>query len=419
MSKNFKFKENQAENSLPRWTKGEKFDSKIEKLLSIFDISQEELQQNLQNFANTLMEAFEQSTLNLLIKNVKIDKKNIDHLFLSSVGFMGFKNFARKTQQNLPATKFGKLTDINDKIKISWLTFAGFNETNSLVLDDESFVNSDLNDPEKSEVFRWLKDFLSQAKIEAKDLDLFKLQYLVGTKTFVDYGVGKINRIQQFQRMNSDLELSWFRAKNSARFETRPDDFFSNYVYNFPESLTRDFVQVHYSPSDKTLDNIMPGYKNISESNTGNEYFVDAIYTRKWIKNFIPAFDIAQGYSQTLISPFTNFFLTNNVTSKNSENLNSLYKNLTETFKKAQDQELYNQSFVISQQEEQEIAEIENQPKPEKFIDQTLFNIENQEKIQKIKNKYKTKRWNFCPNFSWIISDSFSLQRWTCWFKKI
>ncbi|MDW2931990.1 PDxFFG protein [Mesomycoplasma ovipneumoniae] len=392
LSKKFKLKENQAENSALKWTKGEKFDSKIEKLLSIFDISEEELQQNLQNFANTLMEAFEQSTLNLLIKNVKIDKKNIDHLFLSSVGFMGFKNFARKTHTNLPATKFGKLTDINDKIKISWLTFAGFDQTNSLVLDNESFVNSDLNDPEKSEVFGWLKDFLSQANIEAKDLDLFKLQYLVGTKTFVDYSVGRDSRIQQFQRMNSDLELSWFRAKNSARFETKPDDFFSNYVYNFPESLTRDYIQIHYSPSDKTLDNIMPGYKNLSESNTGNEYFVDAIYTRKWIKNFIPAFDIAQGYSQTLISPFTNFFLSNYVTSKNSENLNSLYKNLTETFKKAQDQELYNKSFVISQQEQQEIAEIENQDKPEKFIDQTLFNIENQDKIQKIKNKNKTQK---------------------------
>ncbi|MCN0157897.1 PDxFFG protein [Mesomycoplasma ovipneumoniae] len=392
LSKKFKLKENQAENSALKWTKDEKFESKIEKLLSIFDIPEEELQQNLQNFANTLMEAFEQSTLNLLIKNVKIDKKNIDHLFLSSVGFMGFKNFARKTQTNLPATKFGKLTDINDKIRIAWLTFAGFDQTNSLVLDDESFVNSDLNDPEKSEVFRWLKDFLSQANIEAKDLDLFKLQYLVGTKTFVDYSVGRSSRIQQFQRMNSDLELSWFRAKNSARFETRPDDFFSNYVYNFPESLTRDFVQVHYSPSDKTLDNIMPGFKNISESNTGNEYFVDSIYTRKWIKNFIPAFDIAQGYSQTLISPFTNFFLTNYVTSKNSENLNSLYKNLTETFKKAQDQELYNQSFVISQQEQQEIAEIESQDKPEKFIDQVLTNIENQDKIQKIKNKNKIQK---------------------------
>ncbi|MHA0298659.1 PDxFFG protein [Mesomycoplasma ovipneumoniae] len=392
LSKKFKLKENQAENSALKWTKDEKFESKYQKLLSIFDISEEELQQNLQNFANTLMEAFEQSTLNLLIKNVKIDNKNIDHLFLSSVGFMGFKNFARKTQQNLPATKFGKLTNINDKIRIPWLTFAGYDQTNSLVLDDESFVNSDLNDPKKSEVFGWLKDFLSQAEIEAKDLDLFKLQYLVGTRTFVDYSLGRDSRIQQFQRMNSDLELSWFRAKNSARFETRPDDFFSNYVYNFPESLTRDFVQVHYSPSDQTLDNIMPGYKNISESNTGNEYFVDAIYTRKWIKNFIPAFDIAQGYSQTLLSPFTNFFLTNNVTSKNSENLNSLYKNLTETFKKAQDQELYNQSFVISQKEQKEIAEIESQDKPEKFIDQVLTNIENQDKIQKIKNKNKTQR---------------------------
>ncbi|WP_341493396.1 hypothetical protein [Mesomycoplasma ovipneumoniae] len=126
LSKNFKFKENQTGNLAPKWTKGEKFESKIEKLLSIFDISQEELQQNLQKFANNLMEAFEQSTLNLLIKNTKIDNKNIDHLFLSSVGFMGFKNFARKTQATLPATKFGKLTNIDSKIKITGVDFCRF-----------------------------------------------------------------------------------------------------------------------------------------------------------------------------------------------------------------------------------------------------------------------------------------------------
>ncbi|MDF9627518.1 PDxFFG protein [Mesomycoplasma ovipneumoniae] len=389
LSKNFKLKENQTENSMPKWTKGEKFETKYQKLLSLFDISEEDLQQNLQNFANTLMEAFEQSTLNLLIKNTKIDNKNIDHLFLSSVGFMGFKNFARKTRPTLPATKFGKLTNF-DRIVIGGVEFAGLDETNSLVLDEESFVDSDLNDSEKSEVFRWIKGFLAQKNIDASNLDLFKLQYLVGTKTVVDYTIPSL--FQRFQWMNTDLELSWLRAKNSARFETRPDDFFSNYVYNFPESLTRDFIQIHYSPSDQTLDNIMPGYKNISESNTGNEYFVDAIYTRKWIRNFIPAFDIAQGYSQTLLSPFTNFFLTNSVTSKNSENLNSLYKNLTETFKKAQDQELYNQSFVISQKEQQEIAEIETQDKPQKFIDQVLANIENQDEIQKIKSKNKNQK---------------------------
>ncbi len=161
--------------------------------------------------------------------------------------------------------------------------------------------------------------------------------------------------------MNTDLELSWLRSKNSARFETKPDDFFSNYVYNFPESLTRDYVQIHYSPSDETLDNIMPGYKNISESNTGNEYFVDAIYTRKWIKNFIPAFDIAQAYSQTLISPFTNYFLTNYVTSKNSENLNTLYQNLTQTFQKAQEKQLYDQVLEFSQQEKAEIEKIQSE----------------------------------------------------------
>ncbi|MDW2893142.1 PDxFFG protein [Mesomycoplasma ovipneumoniae] len=390
LSKNFKFKQNQTGNSVPKWNKDEKFDSKIQQLLSIFDISQEELQQNLQKFANDLMEAFEQSTLNLLIKNTKIDNKNIDHLFLSSVGFMGFKNFARKTRATLPSTKFGKLTNF-DRIKISWLDFATFDETNSLALDEESFVDSDLNDPENSEVFRWIKGFLEQKNIDATNLDLFKLQYLIGTKTIVDYTISS-SIVQQFQRMNTDLELSWLRSKNSARFETRPDDFFSNYVYNFPESLTRDFIQIHYSPSDDTLDNIMPGYKNISESNTGNEYFVDAIYTRKWIKNFIPAFDIAQAYSQTLISPFTNYFLANYVTSKNSENLNTLYQNLTQTLKKAQDQQLYDQILELSEQEKVEIEKIQGEEQPEKFIDKTLKNIENQGRIQEINAKIKSQK---------------------------
>lgn len=390
LSKNFKLKQNQTGNSVPKWTKGEKFDSKIQQLLSIFDISQEELQQNLQKFANDLMEAFEQSTLNLLIKNTKIDNKNIDHLFLSSVGFMGFKNFARKTRATLPSTKFGKLTNF-DRIKISWLDFATFDETNSLVLDEESFVDSDLNNSENSEVFRWIKDFLTQKNIDATNLDLFKLQYLIGTKTLVDYTISN-SIVQQFQRMNTDLELSWLRSKNSARFETRPDDFFSNYVYNFPESLTRDYIQIHYSPSDETLDNIMPGYKNISESNTGNEYFVDAIYTRKWIKNFIPAFDIAQAYSQTLISPFTNYFLTNYVTSKNSENLNTLYQNLTQSFKKAQEKQLYNQVLELSEQEKLEIEKIQGEEQPEKFIDKTLKNIENQGRIQEINAKTKSQK---------------------------
>ncbi|WP_069098252.1 PDxFFG protein [Mesomycoplasma ovipneumoniae] len=390
LSKNFKLKQNQTGNSAPKWTKGEKFDSKIQQLLSIFDISQEELQQNLQKFANDLMEAFEQSTLNLLIKNTKIDNKNIDHLFLSSVGFMGFKNFARKTRATLPSTKFGKLTNF-DRIKISWLDFATFDETNSLVLDEESFVDSDLNNSENSEVFRWIKDFLAQKNIDTTNLDLFKLQYLLGTKTLVDYTISS-SIVQQFQRMNTDLELSWLRSKNSARFETKPDDFFSNYVYNFPESLTRDYIQIHYSPSDETLDNIMPGYKNISESNTGNEYFVDAIYTRKWIKNFIPAFDIAQAYSQTLISPFTNYFLTNYVTSKNSENLNTLYQNLTQSFQKAQEKQLYNQVLELSEQEKLEIEKIQGEEQPEKFIDRTLKNIENQGKIQEINAKTKSQK---------------------------
>ncbi|AJR12092.1 Uncharacterised protein [Mesomycoplasma dispar] len=367
------------------WKKDTNSSEILEKLRANFEISEEVLKENLQKYANFLMEAFEKSTLNLLIKNSKIENKNIDHLFLSSVGFMGFKNFARKTRDNLPSTKFGQLTNL-DRIQIPWLSFGSFTESNSLVYDDESFVGDDIKNSNKSQVYQWILDLLKEKNIEFKEaeLDLFKLQYLVGTKTFVDYTTKERDIKNQFQRMNTDLELSWLRSKNVARYETKPDDFFSNYVYNFPESLTRDYVQIHYSPSNETLDNVSPWFKNISEWNTGNEYFVDGIYTRKWIKNFIPAFEMAQGYSQTLFSHFTNYFLTNFVVSKDSENLNNLYENLTKIFKKAQSQNLYEKAEKLTIEQNSQIEKIRSEEMPSKFIDLTLKTIENNGKIEKI-----------------------------------
>ncbi|MXR39492.1 PDxFFG protein [Mycoplasma sp. MF12] len=380
-------------NNQLTWNKKAKCNEIIEKLLTNFDISKEKLEENLQKYANFLMEAFEKSTLNLLIKNSKIENKNIDHLFLSSVGFMGFKNFARKTRDNLPATKFGKLTNL-DRIKNAetpWLNFGSFQENNSLVFDNETFLNDDLKNSNKSEVYKWILEFLKEKNIKFKDIDLFRLQYLVGTKIFIDYTYQDINN--QIQRMNTDLELSWLRSKNLARNETQPDNFFSNYVYNFPESLTRDFVQIHYSPSSENLDNISPLFRNISEANTGNEYFVDSIYTRKWIKNFIPAFDITQAYSQTLYSQFSNYFLTNFVISQNKENLDKLYENLTNALQTAQNKNLYQKVNEISAKEKNEIEKIiATSEKPEKFIDKILQEIENKKKINEISNLYRKQK---------------------------
>ncbi|MBG0730671.1 PDxFFG protein [Mycoplasma sp. 'Moose RK'] len=378
-----KFEKKSLETPNFEWKKDQKNDQIIANLLPYFKISETELHQKVQELANFLLEAFEKSTLNLLIKNTKINQKNIDHLFDSKIGFMGFKNFSRANNPNLPSTKFGPLTKF-DRIKIAWLDFGSFNETNSLVFDNESFINDDLNNSEKSEVFGWIKDFLIRNNINFTDIDLFKLQYLVGTKTTVDYTTPTRSVTSQFQKMNTDLELSLLRSKNISRFETKPDDFFSNYVYNFPESLTRDYVQIHYSPSTETLDNIAPEFKNITESNTGNEYFVDRIYTRKWIKNFIPIYDFAQGYSQNFISSYNNYFLTNFVTSKDKTNLDFLYQNLLETYKNSQNKGLYGKSASLKNLVQQQITKIQAEPQPDKFIDQMLKKIEQSAKIQEL-----------------------------------
>lgn len=385
-----KFVLKSSTNNQLTWKKELKSTEIIGKLLANFEISSEKLLENLQKYANFLMEAFDKSTLNLLLKNSKIENKNIDPLFLSSIGFMGFKNYARKVDENsLPATKFGKLTNL-DRIKTpetTWLTFSTFLKENSLVFDNEDFVNDDLNNSNKSLVYKWILNFLEDKKIEFKDLDLFRLQYLVGTKTFADY-TQEDGLIKQIQRMDVDLGLSWLRSKNLARFETRADDFFSNYVYSFPESLTRDFVQIHYSPSTEELDNISPLFKKMTEANTGNEYFVDGIYTRKWIKNFIPAFDISQAYAQNLISRFSNFFLTSFVITRNNENLEKLYQNLLKAFKNAQSKNLYQKFNDLSSQQEAEIKKIiGSQEIPSKFIDKVLQEIENVDKISEISSK--------------------------------
>ncbi|MBY7705659.1 hypothetical protein JIY74_37020, partial [Vibrio harveyi] len=79
----------------------------------------------------------------------------------------------------------------------------------------------------------------------------------------------------------TDLNFSSIDKFNSSRFENRVSDFFSDYVYNYAESLTRDLVQTTYLPSTTTLNNI-PSYLNgFSEKNTGYEFFVDPSFSKK------------------------------------------------------------------------------------------------------------------------------------------
>ncbi|AHH45349.1 PDxFFG protein [Mesomycoplasma bovoculi] len=358
----------------------------IDKLASIFNLDKSEIQTKVQGFANTLMNAFEQSTLNLLFKNPDINNKNIDPLFLSSVGFRGFTTYKGNPSDDSSSltTKFGPFHDL-EQVKSGYKTTAfryrAISDVNSVSFASESFVGDDLNNSNKSQVFSWIKDFLNENSIKYNDISLYMLQYIVGSKNYFAPGTN-----QPILYTQSDIELTNLRTKNQNRSEARPDDYFSNYVYNFPESLTRDFVQIHYVPSQQNLDNLPSAFSNISENNTGNEYFVDGSLTKRWFRSYMPVFDIGQGRNQTTITPFTNFYLTSLVAGLSAQKLNNLYDSLKEIFEKSQKEQVYKAISDLQVEGQKEISAITGNFAGDKYIDKVLAEnkvLEQKEKIAK------------------------------------
>lgn len=362
----------------------------IDTLSSIFKIDKSEIRTKVQDFANTLMNAFEQSTLNVLFKNPNIDDKNIDPLFLSSVGFKGFTTYKGNPSENPSGlfTKFGLFNANLPKEKTEYKKLAfryrAISDVNSVSFASEAFVGDDLNHSSKSQVLDWIKDFLKENHIGYNGISLYMLQHIVGSKNYY-----YPNLTQPIVYTRSDIELTNLRNKNQSRSESRPDDYFTNYVYNFPESLTRDFVQIHYVPSQKNLDNIPSAFANISENNTGNEYFVDGNLTKRWYRSYMPIFDISQGRNQTAITPFTNFYLTSLIAGLKTEKLNHLYNELEGIFEKSQKNNAYSRISDLLEKRAKELSSITSDYTGTKFIDKVLADNKVQEKQKQIIQKYK------------------------------
>ncbi|UUD36503.1 PDxFFG protein [Mycoplasmopsis citelli] len=72
--------------------------------------------------------------------------------------------------------------------------------------------------------------------------------------------------------------VNYFRTKNEAQLS----DKFTDYVYTMAETLTRDYVQTTFIPSEKDFGNLPSYLSNVSEANTGLDYVNDASSLSIW-----------------------------------------------------------------------------------------------------------------------------------------
>ncbi|QJB71250.1 PDxFFG protein [Mycoplasma sp. 1654_15] len=278
--------------------------------LVLTDKTEEEIKDIVQTTTNNLMEKFEKSSFNLLIKNHKFSNKNIDQLFLPELGYQGFNTLELNRGQDKASNGIDALYDVDWSISSSkgkWLDYySQIASTNSLNLDKEQILESDIEkdgQDSDSRIQKLIKRFTKDKQVDLSNASLFELQYLIGTKNILTYSETPKKSYQHWnelfdngvRRSTTDFNLSSVSKYNSSRFEDRVGDYFSDYVYNFAESLTRDLVQTTFLPSAKTLENLPSYLKGFSEKNTGYEYFVDESISKKWLQSYTNPVSLAQG----------------------------------------------------------------------------------------------------------------------------
>lgn len=340
--------------------------------LVLSDKTDEELEDMVQNTANELMDKFEKSSFNLLIKNNKFTNKNIDQLFLSNVGYSGFNTIDLSRGEALASNGIDTMYNVDPSIlqlqealasqsRIGIDYISQIDTTNSLNLDTASILKSNIekDDASKSRINRLLSRYLKDKNIDISNARLFELQYLIGTKDLFTYS-NLATKNQWYRELadstryfTTDLNFRSIDKFNSSRFENRVSDFFSDYVYNYAESLTRDLVQTTYLPSTTTLNNI-PSYLNgFSEKNTGYEFFVDPSFSKKWLQSYTNPVSLSQGkglgYDFTSNPSIANFYVH-----MFESDLNKQYADLAKIYRAAaQDKQVLIEAAISKRQSEQ------------------------------------------------------------------
>ncbi|WP_426461065.1 PDxFFG protein [Mycoplasma hafezii] len=79
-----------------------------------------------------------------------------------------------------------------------------------------------------------------------------------------------------FSNPSTGAPSSDFQNYNLSRVEPLINDKFTDYIYSFPETLTRDYVQTTYVPNVNNFGNLPSFLNNVNEATTGLDYIVDA-----------------------------------------------------------------------------------------------------------------------------------------------
>ncbi|MGX9383165.1 MULTISPECIES: PDxFFG protein [unclassified Mycoplasma] len=131
----------------------------------------------------------------------------------------------------------------------------------------ESIANWRANDDEQKETL--LKTL--EHNFDAHDLSMFMGNILY----FQNYGI-RSYYVDIYYGILSDGEPSSDVIDYAAtRTESQIQDKFTDYVYNLPETLTRDYVQTTYIPSTQNFGNLPKYLSNVNEATTGLDYVVD------------------------------------------------------------------------------------------------------------------------------------------------
>lgn len=244
-----------------------------------------------QDAANEIMERFLRSSVQFLIKN-SLTTENLDNIAAALHEDLGIGQFRENNLvfKNEPNRENNEINakDIYDTIQ------------NFLKLNNIKPVNGTSNNNQLTTLDVLL--MLGRIRFAAKIPD-----------SESDYQTGYIYRTDILQpKMKKWGPSSDVINYINNRSENNLSSIFSDYTFTLSEVLTRDYVQITYSPSHQDLQNLPNYVKGATEANTGHEYFLSASSTEVWEQSKLNLKAILSNVSSVMTNYSTESFNRSN-----------------------------------------------------------------------------------------------------------
>lgn len=239
-----------------------------------------------QTLANVAMKLFIGSSLYAFNKDAKIinfaDKNDqylpflntVDHLFKKGANFDSIDN-----QLVVSVDEFNK---IRTESSILMNTETYFNKISTTF--NEYYKNNNIDLDKRGELYLSDIAFLNgkYSRLNYDYLSIFGNRFFMLTQQGVSQRSLPINYF--FYKNTFDNRLnSQLQSQFNSRVNTALGQVFSDYTYTLPEVLTRDYVQISYSPSTSDFRTLNSYFSGINEYGTGMEYFLDGSITQRFI----------------------------------------------------------------------------------------------------------------------------------------